>query len=392
MDLTDLVFIDSAGYHYADYPTFLLWRTQQYQNIYGADVYLQPDSMDGQLLAAQAQSDYDTAALGAAIYSSFSPVTAQGAGLSRLVKINGLAREVSSNSTADLTVVGVAGTQIINGIAQDTQQQMWNLPASVIIPGGGSIVVTATAQVTGALTANANTITTIFTPTLGWQTVNNVAAATPGAPVESDGQLRARQIVSTANPSLTVLEGTNGALANLAGVVKTQVYENDTGTTDSNGLPPHSISAVVAGGDVQDIANTIALHKTPGCNTYGTTSEVTYDSRGLPLTINFYRPTVAEITCTVTISVNTQWSADYILLIQAAVAAQVNALPIGSTVYISSLYAPAGLYGTIPGASFVIASLTIGLNSGMQGTSDIALDFNDEAVTNPLVDVTVVIS
>ena len=347
MTITDLVFIDSTGYHFSDYPTFLQWLQDQYRGIYGADVYLEPDSQDGQFVAILAKAFYDTAALGASVYNSFSNVTAQGVGLSRNVKINGLNREVPSNSSADLLVVGQTGTVITGGIATDVLKQKWDLP-DLIIPDAGEITVTAVAELPGAITADANTINQIFTPTRGWQTVNNVAAATPGSPVETDGQLRVRQQISTANPSLTVLDGTIGGVANLSGVTKVRGYENDTGSTDGNGIPAHSISIVVLGGDDMEIANEIALHKTPGTSTYGTTSETVFDAHGMPLTINFYRPTSVTITCTVTITVNLSWSNDYIPLIQQAVADTINQNLIGNTVLITKLFTPAYLTGTPP--------------------------------------------
>lgn len=80
MELSDLVYIDSTGYHFADYPTFRQFFVQEYQTIYGADVYLEDDSQDGQFLSVQAKAAYDSAALGASVYNSFSPVSAQGTG------------------------------------------------------------------------------------------------------------------------------------------------------------------------------------------------------------------------------------------------------------------------------------------------------------------------
>jgi uncharacterized phage protein gp47/JayE len=391
MQITDLVYIDATGYHFADYPTFLAWRQDQYRTIYGSDVYLESDSQDGQLIAIQAKSDYDTAALGAAIYNSFSPVTAQGLGLSRNVKINGLIRRVASNSTVDILIVGQTGTVITGGIVIDTLKQKWDVPTTTI-PDAGEITVTAVAQVEGALTAEANTVNQIYTPTLGWQTVNNVAAATPGSPVETDAELRLRQALSTANPSLTVLDGTVGGVANLAGVTKVRGYENDTGSTDSNGIPAHKISIIVLGGDAVEIANEIALHKTPGTGTYGSTSETVYDAHGMPLDIHFYRPTPVTITATVTIATNPGWSNDYVDLIKQAVADTINSNQIGDPVLITKLYAPAYLTGTAASASFDIATLEIGKNSDPQGTINIPLLFNEDGECDPTVDVVVVVT
>jgi uncharacterized phage protein gp47/JayE len=391
LTVADLVFIDSTGYHFADFPTFLLYLQQQYQGIYGADVYLEPDSQDGQLLSVFAQALFDVASVGSSTYNSFSPATAQGTGLSRNVKINGLTRKSPSNSTVDITIVGQAGTVITNGVVQDTLSQKWDVPTTTI-PGGGSITVTATAQEVGAQAAAANTVTTIFTPTLGWQTVTNTLAATPGAPVESDAELRVRQSVSTSDPSLTVLDGTTGAIANLPGVQKVQPYENDTGTDDANDIPGHSICMVVLGGDDVAIAEEIALHKTPGCGTFGNTSETVTDAHGMPLIISFQRPTPATIDVVIDGGALAGWSTDFIPEIQQAVADYLNSLPIGAVVYQSQIYRPAYLIGNPNGSTYNIATITIAKNGGSPVSTSIALNFDENPVCVAASDVTVTIS
>lgn len=380
MDVTDLVFIDSTGYSYADYPTFLSWLQSGYQTIYGADVYLGADSQDGQFVALLAQALFDTAALGASVYNSFSPVTAQGVGLSRLVKINGLTREIPSNSTVELTIVGTAGTVISNGVAQDILNQLWDLPATVTIPGGGTITTTATAENPGSITADASTVTTIFTPTLGWQSVTNSSPATPGAPVESDATLRARQAVSTSLPAQTVFDATISGVENVAGVTDVRGYENYTGSTNGDGLPPHSISVVVTGGLDQDIGNVIMSYKTPGTNTYGNTAVDVVDAKGMPLTINFQRSVVATISAQVTISTNAAYSSAYAAQIQAAVAAQINSFLIGNNVLLNTLFAPAFLIGTPAYGSFTVTSILLEKNSGGFFASDVTILWDEQPV------------
>jgi uncharacterized phage protein gp47/JayE len=389
MDVTSLFFIDAAGVHVADYPTFLAFVQNGFRNIYGQDIYLESDSQDGQLTAFIAQALFDTASASASAANSFSPVTAQGASLSRQVKINGLSRQVPSNSTADLTIVGTSGTVILAGIAQDTLGQKWDLPASVTIPGGGSIVVTATAETIGDVMATAGTITGIFTPTRGWQTVTNVADATPGAPVESDAQLRIRQGTSTALPALTVIDATIGALENLSGVQKVKGYENDTNSTDGNGAAAFNIYFVVLGGDSVQIATAIMLAKTPGVPTYGTTSEAITDPKGMPITIHFFRPATAEISVVIDIGTLAGWSTDFIPLIQASVAAYLNSLAIGQTVFNSQLFSQAYLPGNPAGSTFNIASITIAKNGGSPVSTSIALDFDENPVCIAATDVTV---
>lgn len=395
MELSDLVYIDSTGFHFADYPTFLQFFTDGYQGIYGADTNLAADTQDGQFIAIQAKAAYDTASIAASTYNSFSPVTAQGVGLSRNVKINGINRRVPTNSVVDLTIVGQSGTVLTDAIATDALNQKWLIPVTTI-PGGGSVTATAVAELPGAITADANTINQIFTPTRGWQTVNNVLAATPGEPVETDAELRLRQQQSTANPSLTVLDGTNGAVLNVSGVLKERGYENDTGTTDGNGLPAHSISILVKGGDDVEIANAIALHKTPGTRTFatgaGAVSEIVYDAHGMPLTINFQRPTSVTIKAEITIAVDIGWTSEYEALIQQAVADFINENRIGDTVIISKLFTPAYLTGTPAGQTFDITTLEIGKNMDPVGDVNIVLDYDEEAICVADTDVTVIVT
>lgn len=392
MAITDLCFIDATGFHLADYPSFQTYLTEQYQNIFGSDAYLEPDSQDGQWIAVQAKALFDTCSIAQSTYNSFSPATAQGAGLSRVVKINGLNRQIPSFSTVTLTIVGQANTVINNGIATDILGQQWLLPIAVTIPSGGTIDVMATAAVVGAINADANSITTVFTPTRGWQTVNNAGAATPGSAVEADSVLRIRQTQSVAIPSLTVLEGTVGAVENVTGVTKVRPYENDSDTTDGTGLPPHSICIVVAGGADLDIANAIAVKKTPGTDPFGNTPVNVTDSKGMPLVISFQRATPATIHAVVTISVTSAWSNDFAVLIQDAVAATLNAGQIGDEILLTKLYAPAYLLGTPAGATFDIASITIGKNSATPAAANIDLDFDEDPVCDPTTDVTVVVT
>lgn len=383
MAIADLAYLDASGFHYADFPTFLSFYQDEYRAIYGADTYLEADSQDGQWIAVQAQSAYDLCALFAAVYNSFSPSTGQGDALSRNVKINGIKRRVPTFSTADLLIVGQQGTTLTDALAEDSNGNKWAIPSPTVIPVSGSITVTATCQTIGAISAGANTINKIATPTLGWQTVNNPLAATEGEPVESDAQLRSRQTASTALPSLSVLDGTIGAVANVAGVVRFRGYENDSNVTDADGIPAHNIAIVVEGGDVQEIADAIAVKKTPGTGTYGTTSATTYDVYGVPNTINFFRPTPATIGVEVTIDPLSGYTSGYAELIKQAVADAINALPIGDDVLITRLYVPANLAGQPEGMTYDLNLVRIKKNAGAFGASNIVIAFNEAAECSP---------
>ncbi|MCV5388702.1 baseplate J/gp47 family protein, partial [Escherichia coli] len=116
-----------------------------------------------------------------------------GAALTSNVKINGIARKGATNSTVDLLLTGTAGTSITNGTVKDTNNVIWRLPASVVVGVDGTATVTATCSNSGSVAALAGTISTINTPTRGWTSVSNPAAATVGEPAETDAELRIRQ-------------------------------------------------------------------------------------------------------------------------------------------------------------------------------------------------------
>ena len=385
MTLTTLApTIDANGITAPTYADVLAFLQDQYRSIYGADTYLEPDSQDGQLLGVFAKAISDVNSVAIAIYRSFSPATAQGDALSSNVKINGIARKIASYSSADLVLIGQAGKTIANGAAKDTNGVQWMLPATVTIPPSGTITVTATCATIGDVSARADTINQIATPVLGWQSVTNPADAAEGAPVESDAALRQRQTVSTALPSLTVLDGIIGAVANVPGVTRYVAYENDTSSTDANGIPSHSISLVVEGGDATAIANAIAAKKTPGAGTFGTTSIVVADIYGRPITISFFRPTGAPIGATVTIKALGGYTTQAGQQIQQAVSDYINGVQIGgglsgSVEWGDALTAANSVGG---GVTFKLSGLTLTGPRGA-GTPDVALLFNEAASCTP---------
>ncbi|WP_063569463.1 baseplate J/gp47 family protein [Achromobacter ruhlandii] len=376
--------IDATGIRAPSYGEVLQYFKEQYRGIYGADTYLEADSQDGQLLAVFALAIHEANTAAINVYNAFSPATAANAALSSNVKINGLARGVATRSSVDLRIVGQGGVTIVDGVATDADRGRWLLPASVTIPPGGEITVTAQSQALGAVTAAAGSINQIGTPTLGWQSVSNPAAATPGAPVESDAALRVRQAVSVALPSRSVLEGTIGAVASVLGVLRHAAYENDTAAADAHGLPPHSIALVVDGGDAALIAQAIAAKKTPGTGTHGTTTVVVTDIYGIAHRIRFFRPTIVPLAVDVQMRALAGYNTATGQAVQRAVADYINGVAIGGGASASVEWADAiSAANGVPGnGTFKITGLTLRGPAG-NGVPDVPLAFNEAAAATP---------
>lgn len=383
--------ITDAGISAPPYSDVLLSLQASFRIIYGQDVYLGNDSQDGQWIAILARAITDANAAAIAAYNSQSPSTAKGNGLSARVKINGLRRRKATKSTADVVITGQAGTVINKGQGIDTLSQVWVLPDVVNIPPGGAITVTATSFVTGAIRADAGTINKINTPTRNWQGITNPAAATPGVAVELDGQLRVRQTASTGINALTPFEATLALVSNLPGVVRLRGYENDTDATDGDGIPRHTISIVVEGGDDQAIADGIALKKTPGAGTYGTTTIVVFDSRGVPKSIHFYRPTIVPIKVKVTLTSFAGYTSANETAIAAAVAAYGNGLKIGDDIYITKIEARTELPDPVASSTYDVTLVEIARVGDAFGVINLPITFI-EAASFDVADITFVVT
>src|SRR5690606_29993812 len=92
-----------------------------------------------------------------------------------------------------------------------------------------------------------------------------------------------------------VIDAIFAGVSNIEGVTQVVVLENDTDTTNVDGLPPHSFQVIVVGGNDTDIADVIWLKKPAGILAFGSTAVEILDSQGLPHDISFSRPTLVDI-------------------------------------------------------------------------------------------------
>lgn len=369
-------YVDDAGLHIPSYIDIRDDLLAQFRQIYGNDLYLENDSQDYQMISAFASKTYDTMLLLQIVYSNHSPKTAVGTALSSLVKLNGIARKPASYSTCVLTLTGTVGTVIAAGSVKDDSGNIWNLPANTTLTGA-TTEVTAQCSTLGAVEAVPGTIAKINTPQAGWISVTNVVPAVVGQPIELDEELRERQAISVALPSRNMLDGTRAAIKAISGVSRSHVYDNDTAVTDDNGIPSHSICAVVEGGLEADIAEAIYLHKGPGGGTYGTTTYNYINEDGVTTPIRFSRPVYHSIDVTITVRRGSGYTADLLTSIQEAVEAYLSSLSIGDDVYLTGLMtAIASVVGNPKQPAFLLATLTVGETGSSQGTTDVAIPYD----------------
>lgn len=366
--------VTSSGFQRTRLDERLASLKEAVRAIFGPDINLDPDTIDGQMLGIFAESISNLDQLAEDCYQSFNPSSAAGLALSRLVQLNGIRRIAGAHSTASIRCVGTDGTIIPAGslVSNPATGVTFETLIESTIPSSGQIDINVRATEIGAKFAPAGTLTKIDTPIYGWQTVTNPIDAVPGRNEETDLSLRARRASSTATPAQAVLDGIYGAIANIPDVRQCRVFENDQDTTDSNGLPPHSIYCVVEQGSAEDIAAAIWRRKTVGTTMVGNVSEVVSDSQGNPHTVKFSRPSDANVYVVINLTTRPGWPTDGEQRIKnALVEWGISDQSIGEELIYSRLFSP---INTVPG--FAVDSLYIGTTPAPSGTANIGVAFD----------------
>lgn len=106
---------------------------------------------------------------------------------------------------------------------------------------------------------------------------------------ETDASVRARIRNSLARRSAGTIDALLAEVKAAKGVKDAVAYVNETDSTDSIGIPAHSIAVVTRAGAVNAVAQAIFDKKAPGIGTWGSTSGTAVDAEGREHTIAFTR-------------------------------------------------------------------------------------------------------
>lgn len=325
----------------------------------GETLDLSDGSLEGKLLGILAERFALLWELLEAIVSSSDPSKASAALLRALCVLTGTSPEPATASRVTLTLTGAADTVIPQGsaarvpggarFATDEQRTLvaltaWQASTSYVVgarvtnvsraytcitagvsassggPTGTAQDITdgaahwreigagvaaadvgATASETGALVAYSGTITEIATPVGGWSGVRNLADAAVGRNAETDPELRARRDTELSEPGTSPPDAIRAALRKVPGVTGAAVFENRSDVIDADGMPPHSVEALVTGGDDQAIRNALLANVAGGIAKHGTISGTAIDSAGEAQLVSFSRPAAVNVYVAITI-------------------------------------------------------------------------------------------
>lgn len=374
--------VDADGIHIPTYEDILEQLIQEYKGIFGEDVYIEPETPDYQLLSIFARHLDDFSAIAVDVYNARNPDYATGNSLDLLLPLNGMSRKKATPSTAVLTIMGDEGTVLPAGSkAIDNDGYIWSTDEDFTIPNHNNGTVNATCDTPGAIPAPAGTITGIYTPIVGWAGVTNAANAVQGENVETDAEVRARRNLLFSKAANGTIESVISSLMSLAEVEFVSFVYNDTDSTDAKGLPPHSICALVQGGDSDEIAATILRTKAPGVQTYGNTTVNVIES-GTTYPVKFTRPTERTVSITVTVKKLAGYSsANCTPLIKESLMSDVNGLGVGVSWGVTMGYKD--IYTIFEGQDmpFVVTSISATNNHGTSAV-EMQCDYNEILLTD----------
>ncbi len=272
--------------------------------IYGPTINVAPNSPDGQMINIVAQAKLDMLQLIVQDYNARDPDQAVGVALDQICAINGVFRQAGTFTITPVTVVASASITL-RGLdafptsaftVADAAGNQYSLVTTYSTGGSGTFVLNFQAATPGAVTPLVNTITIVSTIQLGVTSVNNPTAATTiGTSEESDVSLRIRRANSVALGSKGFFASLYGALVDTMGVTSVNLLENVTNSTDGNGIPGHSIWAIVEGGSNADIANDIYLKRNAGCGMKGSVVVPITQVDSSTFNVSFDRPTAETL-------------------------------------------------------------------------------------------------
>lgn len=243
--------------------------------IYGSDINTDSNSPDGQLVNIFALSKQDILNFIVEDYNSKNPDTAVGVALDAVAQLCGLVRKGGTYTQTPVTVVASGSVNLLGldtstpYTISDNAGNLFYLITSASLTAGSNILEFQAAKI-GAVQVVINTITTPVSIIPGITSVNNPSPPDVlGVNQETDSQFRIRRQKSVSAPSQGYLQSLYGGLNNIVNLNTANVYENNTNTTDGDGIPGHSIWVVVNGGSDSDVAEAVYNYRNAGCGMKG---------------------------------------------------------------------------------------------------------------------------
>lgn len=324
--MADYQYIQETGVIVPDTGDTLAQVEQEYKDVFGPDLIVDSSTPQGVLIAAEVASRDAVAKNNAQLANQINPNLAGGVFLDALLALMGSERDAATRSLVEgVELAGIPNTLIPAGKrAKTLAGDVFELITPVVLDALGAGTGDFRAVEYGPIAAAPSTLTDIVDSVLGWESVTNPNAATPGRLLQSDAGARVKRRRTLGLQGQALPAAIIAAVYACEGVKSLVFRENVTAapaTIDGVLIGAHSIFVCVDGGADADIAAAILDKKSGGAGMTGsTTVNVTDPASGQVYPVSFQRPAEIDVRVRVTVK-NVANLSDPVAVVKSAILA-----------------------------------------------------------------------
>lgn len=355
---------------------------QIFIKVYGADVNLATDSLNGYLVQELANIVMDRESDIAMLYNQINPDTSQGFFFDGIAAFNLLERLPATQTIVKCQVTGLANLIIPKGskVISDNNDIFLskdNIVIDVNGKGSGYFV----SEKYGDIPAPKGFINRIFQQISGWDGVSNDEAGVEGHDIEETYPYKIRRKESLYLGSVGQLKALLSIIRSVKDVKDTIVLMNTQGNSQIiNGITVSgkSVWINVYGGTDKDIALAIYDKLSGGCGTDGRiTIDVPIEDTPVSVPIKFNRPKNTILTVRVVLDPNVTHSSDISTLIKKTI---IENFEYGNTARIAEpIYSTQFVGWLIKSGVYDVVKLSLSADS-IKDAEKILLPINEVAV------------
>lgn len=314
------------------------------------------------------------------VYNSSYINTATGQSLDYTVKYLGLERQSATKAIGEVTFSGDDGTTVPEGFLVETDNDepiQFETTESGDISGGSIILAIQSVETGEDKNVSSGTITAIVNPTTGIDSVINNNDTYNGSDEETDFELRERYKSSVAAGGKATIDSIISELLSVESTQTILLRVNFTDVTDSDGLPPKSIEAIVYKGLDGDIAQALLDSVGAGIQTHGDTNAIATAQNDIDYTMYFTRPSEINIYVDISVTKANSYPSDGDTQVGNKIIEYINNLSVNESVVYTKIIEVAH---SVTGVEDV--SLTIGISDNPTGTANISISETEVAISD----------
>lgn len=287
--------LDEKGFRRKTYDELLEDMEVKARQLFGADANTSARSLLGLILRLFAWGLSLSWQVLERVYNSGYVSTATGVQLDRLAKLVGIRRRAATPASGFITVYGPQGKLIPLGTevtGTSANAPVYQTTEDATIGSIGSVSIPVEAIDSGsASNVSVGTLTQLVEPDPDIMSVTNLAEIRNGQDREEDYEFRDKLLEAVAGGGTSNIRNT---LLGVPNVRAATIFENDTSVT-ANGMPPHSIRAVLLDGDSEAVGTALLSVKPAGIQTVGAQSVTVKDMSGRDKVVKFDRAQEVDI-------------------------------------------------------------------------------------------------